>query len=557
MSEKKSKKADALLKPDAYLPPSQQSKMEIEKLASYIINSVGDGLELLDMNGTVISVNPAFEKLTGFRKEEIVGKKGVDLISLMVRQEDFERCMKAFLSTLIGNIMPTFEFSMITKDGREVAFIVSASFVEDEKKIPIGIVVSYKDISERKRAEEALRSSEATVRALLNAPTDSIILVDTQGTILEMNEIAAKRFDKSKDDLIGKNAITLLPPDLAEERVKKLHRIHQTGEVIRDEDERQGIWFDNVYYPISDESGKVVKIAVVARDITERKKMERSLQESEGRFHALSDAAIEGIAIHERGKIIDVNNSFLKLFGCDRSDAIGKDILDFAAPESRDIVMKNVLSGYEKQYEAVGLRKDGTRIYGELSGRKIHYDGRELRVTALYDITERKLVESKLSAIHKFSEDLALNLDIHQIGNMTVDAICRILGIDNCALSLIDEEKHELYVEAFRGFLKELEHHRDRLEEKGITNWVACHGQSLLVPDVSQDERYIEWEPNIQSELCVPLKVKGKIIGALNVESKKLAAYNEKDQMLLETLAFGAATAIENARLLIKKKINL
>jgi len=557
MSKEKSKKADALLKPDAYLPPSHQSIIEIEKLAPRIINSLGDGLVLLDMDGKIISINSAFERLTGFGKEEIVGKKGIDLISLMVKQEDFERCMKAFLTTLIGNIMSTFEFSIITKDGREVTFVVSASFVEDEKKIPIGIILSYRDISGRKRAEEALRSSETTVRVLLNAIADSIILVDTQGIILEINEIGAKRLGKSREDFIGTNPITLFPPDIAQERVKKLHQVSQTGEVIRYVDERQGILFDVAYYPICDVSGKVVKIAVFARDITESKKIEKSLQESERRFRALSEAAIAGIAIHEKGKIVDVNDTFLTLFRCDRSDAIGKDILDFAAPESRDIVMKNVLSGYEGKYEAVGLRKDGTRIYGELSGKKIYYNGHEFRVTAIYDITERKLVESNLSAIHNLSEDLTLNLDIHQIANKTVDAVCKILGVDNCALSLIDEEKHELYVEAYRGFYKELEHVRDGLGGKGIPNWVACHGQSLLVPDISQDERYVEWESNIQSELCVPLRVKGKTIGTLNVESKNLAAYNEKDKMLLETLAFEAAVALENARLFMEKKNNL
>lgn len=104
-----------------------------------------------------------------------------------------------------------------------------------------------------------------------------------------------------------------------------------------------------------------------------------ALRESEERFRRFSAAAFEGIAIHEKGVIIDANQAFAAMFGYEPSAVIGMHVLDFAAPESRDLVLENVLSGYEQPYEATGQRKDGSTFAGEVRGKTISYEGRMAR----------------------------------------------------------------------------------------------------------------------------------------------------------------------------------
>ena len=120
-------------------------------------------------------------------------------------------------------------------------------------------------------------------------------------------------------------------------------------------------------------------------DVTERKQAEQALKESEERFRKLTEATFEGIAISEKGKILEANDRFCAMFGYECEEVIGMDVLDFAALESRDLIRENVLSSYDEPYEAVGLKKDGTLLHGELREMTITYRGRSARVIAIRD----------------------------------------------------------------------------------------------------------------------------------------------------------------------------
>ena len=136
----------------------------------------------------------------------------------------------------------------------------------------------HREISDRTRGEEMLRASEETARALLNAPTDVAALIDSHGVILDANEAMAQRFGRHVDELIGVNGWDLLPPEVAERRKLHFAEVFRSGEPRRFEDERRGTWFDNVVYPVLDAQGKTAKVAVLARDITERKRAEEELR---------------------------------------------------------------------------------------------------------------------------------------------------------------------------------------------------------------------------------------------------------------------------------------
>jgi len=123
---------------------------------------------------------------------------------------------------------------------------------------------------------------------------------------------------------------------------------------------------------------------------------ERSLQESEDRSRGLSEASFEGLAISEKGKIVEINHAFTEIFGYESEEALGMEVGEFVTAESRELVRRNIATGSEEPYEVTGLRKDGTCFHAEARGKMSEYQGRRVRVAAIADVTKRKLAEQEL-----------------------------------------------------------------------------------------------------------------------------------------------------------------
>jgi PAS domain S-box-containing protein len=134
----------------------------------------------------------------------------------------------------------------------------------------------------------------------------------------------------------------------------------------------------------------------VGLDITGHKRAEEALHESEERFRSLSEAAFEGIAITEKGIIIDANGSIAQMLGYAHDEIIGMNVMDLVAPESRDLVKEKISAGNEAPYEHLAIRKDRSIIHVEVRGKAISYKGRSARVTSIRDITARKQTEDKM-----------------------------------------------------------------------------------------------------------------------------------------------------------------
>jgi PAS domain S-box-containing protein len=149
------------------------------------------------------------------------------------------------------------------------------------------LYVVGQDLTERKRMEQALRDSEANARALLEAPTDSVFLIDRSGMIYACNETGARRFGRKPHELIGTVGYRAIDSKVGESRRPWVEDVFDRGEPVRFQDERGGTYFDTVIYPVFDAAGSVVRAAVVARDITELELARRELAEHEA---ALAEA---------------------------------------------------------------------------------------------------------------------------------------------------------------------------------------------------------------------------------------------------------------------------
>ncbi len=129
---------------------------------------------------------------------------------------------------------------------------------------------------------------------------------------------------------------------------------------------------------------------------SELKRADESLKKSEERLKVLSEASFEAIFLSEKGICLDQNQAAERIFGYTRAEAVGRHGTEWIVPEDREQVKNNMLSGYKEPYEGTALRKDGTTFPCEIQGRRINYQGRAIRITALRDITERKRAEKEL-----------------------------------------------------------------------------------------------------------------------------------------------------------------
>jgi PAS domain S-box-containing protein len=294
-----------------------------------ILDSTEDLIIMQDPEGRYLYFNAAARY--GVPMEKTLGLTPYDFIDHASADRIVER-VKTVAKT--GQSMQ--EETPIIWNGQKLWFSDSLSPIRDANGTVIAVITISQNITERKHAEIALLESEATARALMNAPTDSVLLIDDQGMILALNEIAASRFGKRSNELVGMVVDDLLPKEIAQLRRLLMAPVLEKKEMVRFTDERAGRWYDTVSYPILNETGEVKKIAIIARDITEQKKFEKRLRESEQMYKGLLEQTFDAITIHKEGKIAFLNERAAKILGAARpEDLMGKSIFEFIHPDSR------------------------------------------------------------------------------------------------------------------------------------------------------------------------------------------------------------------------------
>jgi len=235
-----------------------------------------------DVKGVYTGCNKAFQEFVGRQAEEIIGKTVYDMGPKEIADKYYEKDQQLFRKP--GK--QEYEWKVQTSDG-EVRHVVfnKATIVGAGGKIK-GLIGVISDITARKRAEDALRESETRLRALLNASTETILLIDPDGFILCANDVLAKRLGMEVEDFVGKNVYDFLPREVGRRRKKQGAKVMRTGSAVRFEDEREGIWMDNTIYPVTDGGGQVLQLAIFSRDITRQKRAEAAIKKREAALKA-------------------------------------------------------------------------------------------------------------------------------------------------------------------------------------------------------------------------------------------------------------------------------
>ncbi|MFP3984395.1 MAG: PAS domain S-box protein [Candidatus Bathyarchaeia archaeon] len=305
-------------------------------------------------------------------------------------------------------------------------------------------------------------------------------------------------------------------------------------------------------------TGKHVRYEL-AVDITDRKQIEEKLKEDERLFRSIVENSHTGIlTVDNNFKLTYVNDELSRIVGCPKEKIIGQDFRKFLSKESKSLVQDRYLrrqrgENVPPRYQFKIVRKDGKKRTVEIKSEVIHdSQGEPQTVAQILDVTEqetlekeRKRFEKRLSGLNKYGHSLNTTERLEDIYRLTLDAAHKLLGFEHAAFLVIDKGK--IRVAHQRGpqtsILLDLPISG---AQKGVIAKAANTGKSVLVTDTKKNKDYIECIPGIRSELAVPVKTNDKLLGVLNIESKKVGAFDFRDMQLLQILASHAATAISN-----------
>ncbi len=239
------------------------------------------------------------------------------------------------------------------------------------------------------------------LEAILNATTESVLLLDPQGIVLVVNETAASRLGLCVADMVGKQVFDLLPPEVALERRHQFNEMVQGGIARQTEDTRTGrvIWTN--YYPVKDENQHVYAVVVFAIDVTERKQMEQALRASESRYRSFAENLPLGIIITQDGLIKYVNNASCQMIGFAPDELLNREFLPLICDADRQRIAN--IHQRRMQGEAVPstylvgmVRKDGAIRQWNMHVSTIDWEGKPSALGSFSDITDHQLADTAL-----------------------------------------------------------------------------------------------------------------------------------------------------------------
>lgn len=390
-----------------------------EKSYRELFNTVGEAIYIQKPDGTFVDVNQGACRMYGYSREEFIGRNPEFLSA--PGKNDYELLSQQMQLAMQG-VPQTFRWWGKKKSGE--VFIKKVNLTKGTYFGEEIMITTAWDITDRIASEQSLKESERRFRRLVSDLNVGVILVGPRGEVQVANRASLCLLGIHEDETLDANLFKQ-KFDFVEENGKPLPETKSPWVIASQTRKAQrGIVFgirnssDSVVWmlanaePILSDDHLLMNVVVTLTDITERKKIEEELKESELRFRTLQEASFGGIGLHNNGIIIDCNQGLCNLSGFSYEELIGSNGVNLIAPEYRDFVRKQIAARVQEPYDVQGIRKDGSRYYLEIHGKNIPYKEGLIRVTEFRDITERKAAEARMleqnARLTAITEDLKL-----------------------------------------------------------------------------------------------------------------------------------------------------
>jgi len=502
----------------------RHKRMEVELKESEerfrsIYNSMAVGVAHVSLNFRIINANQAYCKMLGYTEKELIGKHLRDITAPEIVKENFKKQQMLAEGQINHYRM---EKTFIHKTGFKIIGLLDANLIHDANGMPSSFLGSVIDITDRKQAEEEIKAKnkelqkeEENLSITLQSIGDAVITTDINGLIVRMNDSAERLCGCKYDEAEGKplpEIFHIINSQTREVVANPVDKVLKTGKtvglanhtVLISKAGKEYLISDSAA-PIKNRKGGILGVVLVFSDTTAIYKAQEELKESEERFKALHNASFGGIAIHDKGIILECNQGLSDMTGYSIDELIGMDGLMLIAPESRDKVMKNILAGYEKPYEAMGLRKNGEVFPMRLEARNIPYKGKKVRTVEFRDITEQKQAEEALKETKRL---LSESQQLGKVGGWEFN---------------IDTLEQNWTEETFR--IHEVDPDYDNTVKKGIDFYTA-DSRPLIENAIKQA---IEFNEPFDLELQI-ITAKGNLrhvhtIGKIDLEKRRLFGF--------------------------------
>lgn len=420
-----------------------------------------DGRRLLD-------VNEKFCEITGYKRDELIGMRTTELTHPDDRTTDEANYARAASSQSSQHLT---EKRYLRKDGAVVWVRVNAAYLRDPSGKAFRTLAVVEDITARVYAETALRESERRLTAFLDGIPDRARLKDADGRYIAANLSEARALGVSSvSELVGKTLADFRPQEQASAVAAEESELIASGKTLRIERQaRDGTWMEMIKAPIQDGGGGIGGLVTIARDVTERKRVENELRESEHRLREFLDGIPDRAWYKDtQGRYIFMNAREAEVFGVEAASLIGKSSIDVMQPdqaarameEDRQVIAEgktlhlvrrsNITGNWSELVKAPVRRIDGTvvgvvGILRDITESKkaeeaLRDSERKLRalLDAIPDCAWLRNAEGRFVAVNRsFAEELGLTVD--EIVGKTADEV-----VFPGMLSIVREEERQL-----------------------------------------------------------------------------------------------------------------
>ena len=386
-----------------------------ERLAA-IVESSEDAIMGISLDAVIESWNAGAERLYGYRAEEVIGRPH----SILVPPESADQVRDILEEVRRGHPEESYETVRVRKGGATVAVSVTASPIKDSTGSIVAISGIHRDITERKRAEEALLH----LAAIVDSSNDAVFSTDTARLIRTWNAGAERLYGYTAAEALGKNIDTLVVPPDEQAAVDVVRECLERGaSAVRYEGTRVRkdgslVEIAGTASQMRDPSGVLVGYTAIVRDITERKRTEEALRQSETMFRLMAENATDIISRHAPdGTFLYVSPACRKLLGYDAEELVGRSPFEFIHPDDATATTPSREALRQPHSYSVTFRfrrKDGTYAWMETLGRA-QFDQTTGAVTEISavsrDVGERLQVEEQLVRQGKELRALARHLE--------------------------------------------------------------------------------------------------------------------------------------------------
>ena len=438
--------------------PAQQTAEDAQKFLASIVEYSADAIIGCTPDGIIVSWNRAAQKLFGYSAKEIVGE---NIVTLAI-DEAVPAANAAIQRMQRGQSVFPFDSFGVTKDGRRIEISCSPSPVKHADGTLMGVAAIIRDISERKRADEA----RALVAAVVEFSEEGILAVSLDKKVLSWNRGAEAIYGFSAEEVLGKPVFsTIIPPEHQEEYEKFFSRILAGETLVRFESERRrgdGAFVDVslTYCPVRNQDGEVIAVSAIVRDITQAKATQQALHEANENYRALINNTPDILWMldsNDQIKFLSPNTEKFFGYSVEECYAHGVSIFfDSVHPDEAEQVWRSFQLYFEEgapfDMEFRIRRKDGEwRWIHNRAIRTFEKDGVRYASGLVSDITQRKVAEQSLRESEQryrllFERNLAgvFRCSLQGILLEYNDAGARILGYDSGA-DLVGRQARDIF----------------------------------------------------------------------------------------------------------------